>query len=234
LQDKAISCFAKLIALNFTEKEPEKSNIYFEQALLKKNYLKDTAGALSVIGLGRKKYPEAANLAREEANLLILMNKQDEAAKLLEQALIKNEGDSNLHLVLATAYENLAFAKDSSGGTKAQTAKQEEYLTKAEENYRRAIDLKPDYFEAFYNLGALFFNQAAELMNNANSFKNDTEFKYHKLRADDKLKQALPYLEKALELSPGDKNTLVSLKQIYIRMGDTEKYKKVKSALDKI
>ena len=41
------------------------------------------------------------------------------------------------------------------------------------------------------------------------------------------LKNLLPYLEKALELMPDDVNTMVSLKEIYTRLGMTEKLKMI-------
>ena len=50
--------------------------------------------------------------------------------------------------------------------------------------------------------------------------------------ADDKFKTALPYLEKALVLKTDDQGTLISLKQIYLRLKDNENYEKVDAILN--
>ena len=46
-------------------------------------------------------------------------------------------------------------------------------------------------------------------------------------KADEKFKAGLPYLEKAHELRPDDHSTLISLKQIYLRLKDDENYQKI-------
>jgi hypothetical protein len=51
----------------------------------------------------------------------------------------------------------------------------------------------------------------------------ETEYQKLKVEADNFLKNALPYLEKASEINPQDMNTLVSLQQIYTRLKSTDK-----------
>ena len=90
-----------------------------------------------------------------------------------------------------------------------------------------------------YNLGALYFNQAVEMINAANLLKSNTEFDKAKVKYEAKFKEAQPYLEKSLETNPNKsaedkdtyKGTLTSLKQLYIRTGETEKYTKVTEQL---
>jgi hypothetical protein len=45
------------------------------------------------------------------------------------------------------------------------------------------------------------------------------------------LQNSLPYLEKSLELMPDDVNTMVSLKEIYTRLGMTDKLKNIDAKL---
>ncbi len=98
-------------------------------------------------------------------------------------------------------------------------------IPKATSAYENAILINPDYFEANYNLGALYVNQAADILDKANDLPLDAvkEYDTQKAMADEMLKKSLPYLEKALELTPDDVNTMVSLKEIYTRLGMTEK-----------
>ena len=104
--------------------------------------------------------------------------------------------------------------------------------TVKEADYKKAIELKDDYFDANYNLGAMIYNQGADMNNAANDIKDNKKYNDAKAKADERLKQALPYLEKANEINPKDKNTLISLKQVYARIGDQVKYQKAKEELN--
>jgi tetratricopeptide (TPR) repeat protein len=108
-------------------------------------------------------------------------------------------------------------------------------VEQAVDAYQKAIALNPEYFEANYNLGALYVNQAADILDKANDLPLDAVAEYDKQKAlaDEMLNKAVPYLEKSLELNPEDVNTMVSLKEIYTRLGMTEKLKSVDDKLKK-
>jgi len=121
---------------------------------------------------------------------------------------------------------NLYFAK---GTLVEKTEKSKDAAIAA---YKKAIELKADYFDAYYNLGALYFNDAAHLANEANSIKDNNQYAKAKVVFEAKFKEAKPYLEKAWELNPKDQSTMISLKQLYATINDTVNYAKVKAALD--
>ncbi len=102
--------------------------------------------------------------------------------------------------------------------------------------YKKAIQFKPDYFDANYNMGALYFNDGADLMNKANLIPADkvADYKAAKAKADDKLKEALPFLEKAHSINIQDIPTMESLKNIYYRLGMTDKMEAIKKEIDAI
>ena len=106
-------------------------------------------------------------------------------------------------------------------------------VEEAEKAYIKAVELKPDYFEANYNLGALYVNQAAQLIDEANKLPLSATKEYDELKqqADDILGKSIPYLETASGLDPSDKNTLLSLKEIYTRL---QMYDKMKVVNEKI
>ncbi len=177
---------------------------------------KDTAKALNTIQLGRKAYPSNNNLVIEELNIYLSSGRSKEAASKLEETTKLNPGNQELFFALGTAYDKMGE------------------LTNAETAYKKAIEIKVDYFDAYYNLGAMYFNQGADMSNKANNIEKEEEFKKAKTKADDKLKQAAPYLEKARELNPTDRNSLVSLKQLYLRINETEKYNAINKALNEL
>lgn len=79
------------------------------------------------------------------------------------------------------------------------------------------------------------------LANAANSIKSNDEFSKAKAKYEQKFKDSEPYLEEALRLNDQkteDKQmmytaTLNSLKQLYVRTGEMEKYEKIKAMLEK-
>jgi tetratricopeptide (TPR) repeat protein len=101
--------------------------------------------------------------------------------------------------------------------------------------YEKALELSPDYFEANYNLGALYVNMAADILDKANDLPLDAvkEYDIQKGKADEMLHKSIPYLEKSLDLMPEDVNTMVSLKEIYTRLGMTDKLKVIDEKLQK-
>ena len=111
---------------------------------------------------------------------------------------------------------------------------QEGDLVNAEIDYLKAIEIEPSSFGSNYNLGALFFNKAVELNNTANSTSDNNKYKKLKKQADEFFNKALPYLESASSLNPKDKNTLLSLKQLYYMKGDYKRSDEMKKLISEL
>lgn len=221
--------YTRLININYMDPEPDKSNIYLDFAWMYKSVAKDTVKALEYIQMGIKKYPDANNLLREQVNLYIQTGKKQEAINHLQLAIQKQPNDSLLQYALGNLYDKLAYEAFRAGNKSA-----DEYYAKAESAYKKSIELNPHYFDAYYSLGAMFFNRGAEMANAANNITNDSEYKKAKEKADITLKTSLPYLEKAFDLNQKDKDTLISLKQIYARTGQLEKSNDMKKRLEEL
>jgi len=52
-----------------------------------------------------------------------------------------------------------------------------------------------------------------------------------KEKADKLLETSLPYLQKAHEINPSDRNTMISLKEIYTRLKKYDKLKEINAEL---
>ncbi|HZI52660.1 MAG TPA: tetratricopeptide repeat protein [Chitinophagaceae bacterium] len=206
---KAKGYYNQLIAMNYNEPKMYifLSNIYKSEG--------DTVNALSTIQKGRKQFPSDNTLVIEELNIYLASGKDKEALEMLTVAIQADPMNPNLYFAQGTVYDKL------------------NRKTEAGDSYKKAIELKPDYFEAYYNLGAMYFNEAAEMANKANDLKSNDEYNKAKKQFDAKFKEAQPYLEKAHELNPKDTNTMISLKQLYARTGENEKYDKMKAELEK-
>jgi tetratricopeptide (TPR) repeat protein len=207
---KAIQFLDALLKLNF--KSPQ---IYISLASNKKA-LGDTAAALNYLNEGQKQYPNEVALIIDELNIFLLQGRTTEVVSKLEKAIALDPNNSSLHFALGSAL-------DQSGDK-----------TKAAVSYQRSIDIKPDYFDGWYNLGAMYFNGAAELMNEANKipFNKQKEYDAAIALAKEAFLKAQPYLEKAHELDPKDSNTMVSLQQLYAQLKLNDKSMEMKKKRD--
>lgn len=175
----------------------------------------DTAMAMKVVEKGRKLYPADFNLLVSEINIFLATDEKEKAKADLEVALEMDRTNPSIFFAVGTIYDQLGE------------------IDKAIDAYSKAIELNADYFEANYNLGALYVNQAADILDKANDLPLDAvaEYDREKAKADDMLTKSLPYLEKSHELMPDDVNTMVSLKEIYTRLGMIEKLKDIDEKL---
>jgi tetratricopeptide (TPR) repeat protein len=181
----------------------------------------DTAKALSYIEQGRKIFDENTSLLNEEIMIYSRQGKIDALIAKFSDAISLNDGNEVLYFNRASLYDNKGdFAN-------------------AETDYKKAIELKPDYLDANYWLGNLYFRQAAAIIKAAGTKSND-EFERSKKESEKFFKNAAPYFEKANELNPKKtdddktlyKETLTSLKQLYVRIGEMDNYNRVKALLE--
>ena len=195
--------------------------LYMERMYLEE---KDTATALMYIDKGRKVFEENTSLLNEEIRIYSLQGKIDALISKFTDAISINGDIEMLYYNRATLYEN-----------------KKDYIN-AEADYKKAIELKPDYLDANYGLGTMYFNQAGEVIKSTQNMKSDEEFAKAKKEYERLFRTAEPFLETALELNPNKteenkiyyRAALNSLKQLYIRIGEMEKYNKAKAQLEKL
>lgn len=176
----------------------------------------DTTSATAIISEGRKKYPENFNLLISETNIFLSTKQNDKAMANLAEAIVTDPENPSIHYAVGVTYALMGNVKD------------------AERSYLKAVELKSDLFEANYNLGALYVNQAAMLIDSANKLplSKIKEYDDLKMQADKILEKSLPYLETASELDPADTNTMLSLKEIYTRLQMYDKLKEINAKLE--
>ncbi len=198
---------------------------------------------LATIKEGRQKFPDDKNLSAVEVNYALSSGNQNEAIAKVEESIAKDPNNPDLQLNLGILYS--ALARPAGGAAPPANAK--EYSDKAEAAYKKAVALSPDNATYFYQLGAFYFNQAADLnthMNNLGTGKEDQK-KYNEMlkQRDALFTQSLPSLEKSKELFMARKNdlkgeearfyvgTLTALKEIYNRTDQADKVTEVKKLI---
>ncbi|MFT5858600.1 MAG: tetratricopeptide (TPR) repeat protein [Flavobacteriaceae bacterium] len=178
------------------------------------NKLGDVSSYEKTLREGVENYPNNSNLITAMLNVKLSNSDFEGALNNLNKLVELDPTNKLLHFSQGTVLDNL------------------KRTDAAIVSYKNAIALDPSYFDAKYNLGALYFNQGVELNNAANEIDDKIGFEKARKEADLKFFEAKSYLEKAREIKPDDRNTLSSLKQLYARTGETEKYNEVKAALE--
>ena len=168
--------------------------------------------ALQTLADARKAYPREQSLIIEELNIYLTNEEFDKAKENLALAAEQDPTNEILWFSLGSVLDNLGNAQE------------------AIEAYLKALEVKPDYFDANYNLGALYFNQAVQGINEANDMwkprMTRTESDAQKKLEDDAkalFVTAKPYLESAHSVDADDVETMRSLRDVYARTGEDEK-----------
>lgn len=192
---------------------------------------KDTAGGMEVLKKGRVAFPNDINLLISETNYYLKTNKSKEALENLNLAIQAKPADANLYLVRGNIHDNLANPKDDAGKDLEKPKDYEEKLKQAEADYKKAVELKADYFDALYNLGVLYNNHGVAITKLADKITDNSKYNAENERATAEFTRAMPILEKALSVNPKDRGTMIALKQIYARTQQLDKLKEINEKL---
>jgi tetratricopeptide (TPR) repeat protein len=165
----------------------------------------DKEGALKVAREAKAKFPANTDFPKVEIGLLIDLKRIDEAKGGLEAAIKKEPTNKILHFYLGYANQSL------------------NNVTEAKKNYEEALRLDPQYFDAQLYLAKLMYADAAAIQKEMANLGISAADKKKKLDLDKvlvgKLKEALPYWEKAEKLKNDDQEVLDTLHEIYANLG---------------
>ena len=194
----------KLIGINY--KDP-KIFIHMTNIMLGQ---KDTAKAISYIDKGKVLFDDNMDLVNLEINIYLAQGKSAQLKEKLQTAISLNDNEI-LHAILANIY------------TKTNEPE------KAEAEYLKALEIKADYEVANYNLGVVYFNKGNEWSKKAGDLppKEAAKAKDYDAKALVDWKKAVVYFEKSYEVS-ADKATKQRLRQLLLKLGETEKAEKYK------
>jgi tetratricopeptide (TPR) repeat protein len=233
-EGEAESYFKELYDIKY-----DKPAIY--EALYKIQAAKDDSeanqdAAYAYLEEGRKTNPDDVSLLFAEINHFLKNNKLDQLIGKLETAIEKEPDNTSLYSTLGNVYDNLYQTELSNGNEE----KSNEYFDNALSYYKQALDRDPNYVDAVYSIGALYYNRAASMTQELNTLADDYSKeglkKYEAVKAKifAEFDLALPYFQKAESLSPNDLNTLIALKEIYARKDDLPLSNEFKTRIDKV
>jgi tetratricopeptide (TPR) repeat protein len=174
----------------------------------------DTVKAESILVDLRNKYANDKDVTLNLIDLYIKAGKNEEALENLAIARTNDPDNYSLHFAEGIIYLN------------------EDRFDEAIERLSKSVELKSDFYDSQYGLGASYINKASDMFAKANDIMDVNEYNKAIDNAMSVFSKALPYMEKANELKPDDVFALRSLRELYYRLKMTEKYDAVKAKLD--
>lgn len=232
--DEAITELKEVSNDPYLTKQP---NIYLllAQAYEKKG---DKQAQLTTVEEGLKKYPTDQNLKNSKLNYYVTSGDY----KVLEDAVDKDPNNVDLVFNLGIIYQNLALPKD-----KPAPANSQMFLDKAEASYKKVLSIDGNNGIYNFQLGAFYFNQAAEMTKEMNNLPVSENAKYQlaKVNRDKLFEEALPLLDKsksifasATNLTPDQqsfqKQAYQALISIYTNLDNLKKAADLKEEMNKL
>jgi tetratricopeptide (TPR) repeat protein len=176
--------------------------------------------ALTELQSAREQFPREQSLIIEELNIYLEGKDYERAENNLKLAAEGDPTNEILWFSLGSVYDNL-------GKTDL-----------AAEAYLKALSINAAYFDANYNLGAMYFNEAVQGINAANDMwkprmtkAESAEQKALEDAAKEKFIEARPFLEAAHTTNAEDIDTIRSLRDIYARTGQDDLMLKMSNLL---
>ncbi len=205
MYDKAKEFYKKAIEKGAVNKD------YFYNYIAIVGMDNDLDKSLSAVNEALEYFPNDVDLTRNRIDLLIKLDRIDEAKTELEKAVQDEPGNPDLQFALGVIHDQLGNSE------------------KALAAYDKAIEAKSDHYNSNFNKGVLMLDAANKVIkeqNNLGMTKADKK-KYSELEPviQQKLKEAMPQWEKIVEISPdGDEvQNMEYLAYIYTNLGMKEK-----------
>jgi tetratricopeptide (TPR) repeat protein len=178
----------------------------------------DNDKMIEIIMVAREKFPDDENIMNEMINSYLTVHREDEIIDQILEMAEKNTDKPVYYFILGTIYgnkESKLYNMDTALGY-----------------YDKAIQVDPDYVNAYINAGNVLIDKAQEMYFESesldpSSYKNmDAYFKASddiKAEAQKYDARALPYIERTNELMPHEPAVIQVLKGIYVRLNMNDK-----------
>ena len=163
-----------------------------------------------------QKFPDEPYYLLSLINQYIYSNRNNEAIEYLNTAISKDPKNAQLYDVMGRVYET--GVKD---------------YAKAEEYFKKALEIDPNYVESISNLGRVYYNQGVNKQGEANMINDAKQYQVELEKAKEFFRQALPYFEKAHEMKPDEREYRIALRGIYYNLNMGDKFEAIEAEMNK-
>ncbi|MDA0315639.1 MAG: methyltransferase [Bacteroidetes bacterium] len=196
-----------------------KTNAYYFMVQILSTEEKNPDAAFEVVTKARQEYPNDKVLAEYEIQLLLQLNKMDEAMTQIKDALVRDP--NNPGLLLRSGY-----LKEQAGDLEAALV-----------DYKKSVEVDSNFFDGNYYTGALILEISRVILAELASL-SDAEWEKRSQemgkQADDLYKQSVPYFTKALEIKSDNTDIMIILFQVHTRLKNTAEVKALDSKISAI
>ncbi|MCD9615569.1 tetratricopeptide repeat protein [Chryseobacterium gleum] len=170
--------------------------------------------ALPVIEKGLAKFPNNAKLKEAQTTAYLQSGNTDKFVSGLKEQLAKNPND-------ATNWYNLGVMQAKNPAT----------VNDALEAFKKAVELKPDFSDAYQNLVYTTIGDDAKVVADINALRKDKPDEASKLidARRERFAKALPYAEGWYKVAPKSLDAVTTLKEIYVVTKNMDKVKEMKA-----
>jgi tetratricopeptide (TPR) repeat protein len=183
-----------------------KTNAYYFMVQILSTEEKNPEAAFALVSKAKAEYPNDKVLAEYEIQLLLQLNKMDEAMAQIKEALANDPNNSGLLL-------RFGYLKEQGGDFDGALAE-----------YQKSVEVDPNFFEGNYYTGALMLEKSRSILAELNALSDaEWEKKSPEMgkQADELYKQAVPFFTKALEIKPDNTDIMIVLFQVHTRLKNT-------------
>ena len=198
LYQEAENYYKEALKYNY---EPAKTYVMLASVLKEQGKSEE---ALQYLQKGYEIAPNDPFTLVELINYYLLGGEPEKAEVYLDAAIKQDPNNPSYYRAKGTLYEKM---------------KQPE---KAEGMYEKALSLDPKDFNSQYYLANLKLNAANELNKEVFAIEDADEYNREIQKVYAAYANVIPYFEKALELQPGERNTMTILKELYFRLRSTD------------
>lgn len=170
--------------------------------------------ALVIIEKGLAKFPNNAKLKENQTTAYLQSGNMDKFVTNLKEQLAKNPND-------ATNWYNLGVMQAKTPAT----------VNDALESFKKAIELKPDFANAYQNLVYTTIGDDSKIVADINAMRKDKPDEASKLidARRERFAKALPYAESWYKVDPKNIDAVSTLKEIYVVTKNLDKVKEMKA-----
>lgn len=176
--------------------------------------------ALGAMADARSENPDDLGLLLSEANVHLKMGNRDKFKALMEEATQKDPNNAEL-------LYNLGVLAAEGGN-----------LDESKKYYKKAIEIDPNYVDAYNNIAVTILEGEAAIVEEMNglgtSSADNKKYDELKEKRSQLYQEAIPYLEKALELRNTNIDAARTLMNIYSALAETDKFKAMKAKVEQM
>ena len=176
----------------------------------------DSVNYVKTLEEGYAKFPNEEFFLMSLIDAYIQSSQNEKAISYLNTAIAQKPSDSQLYHVLGIVYET--GIKD---------------YAKAEETFKKALEVNPESVESMSALGRIYYNQAVNKQGEANMINDSKKYQEELTIAKDLFKQALPYFQKAHEMKPSESEYMVALRGIYYNLNMGPELEAIEAEMNK-